>query len=351
MKKILTVSFFIITFAITIFASITVSNSPGNCSGAWSGCLNASADDSSLAKTVITTANKTGLWSGYGFNISSGNQITNVTIRADFFASNAGGFASVRVSGDNGVSYGIPHQIGGNTAEQTYFIDVTNDLYPPFWTPENLSNLLIFVTCFKYNVSKTTCNLDWLPVNVTINDTSPFASPSATPSYGYVILNTSFNSNFTGGNPPFTYYWDFKDGTDSTEQNPRHNFTTTGVFNVSFTVIDSDDDSYINIVSVTVGNFSFDRDPPNRTVNAGDNATITAIAMHLEGIPSLVTFSYQGCPPFSSCSFNPASGIASVTTSFTVDTNTTTPIGTYQMNLTGTGNGNSQTAPFTVIVV
>jgi hypothetical protein len=53
-----------------------------------------------------------------------------------------------------------------------------------------------------------------------------------------------------GGIPPYTYHWDFGDGTSSEEQNPTHTYTTVGNFTVTFSVEDvegnqSEDSSYV----------------------------------------------------------------------------------------------------------
>ena len=353
MKKVFIAPVLIVVIFAAAVLALSLFNSPSDCNGQWSNCANAFANDVLRASASLTSAatNKSSGWKNYSFNIAPGNQIINVTLRADYFSSLTNGYVVIKVSGNNGLDYGPPHTFGGNLMENSYIIDITKDRT---WTPDMLSNgnFLVNVTCFKNGgTGKPICYLDWLPVNVTINDTTPFAAPNATPPYGYVSLGTTFNGNVVGGNPPFTYYWDFDDGTDSTEQSPFHTYDTTGQFNVSFTVIDLDGDSYIGFTNVTVGDFSVDRDPPNATVNAGGNATTTTIAMHLEGIPSLVTFSSTGCPPFSVCSFQTASGIASLTTTFSVATSPSTPPDIYYVNITATGNGNARTVVFAVIVV
>ncbi len=43
----------------------------------------------------------------------------------------------------------------------------------------------------------------------------------------------------TGGEPPYTFLWDFGDGTTSTEENPIHTYASTGPYTVTLTVYDS----------------------------------------------------------------------------------------------------------------
>ncbi len=75
-----------------------------------------------------------------------------------------------------------------------------------------------------------------------------------------------FSDNSTGGDQPFSsYHWDFGDGQNSDEQNPTHQFTTTGTFTVKLTVYDHDHDQHtyqITIVVTAAG---------TGTENPGDN--------------------------------------------------------------------------------
>jgi len=64
--------------------------------------------------------------------------------------------------------------------------------------------------------------------NVSIN--SPYQADSGD--------NISFQGNATDGQEPYTWSWDFGDGTTSTLQNPTHNYTTHGIYLVNLTVTD-----------------------------------------------------------------------------------------------------------------
>ena len=182
-------------FTATVFATLQ-SNSPSLCSGQWTNCSNAFADNTNSATaTATSSANKTGTWQNYGFSIPNSAQINSVIVRADFFASKTTGFIDVRVSGNGGVSYGPAHVLGGNTAEQTFTIDVTNDIS---WTPAKLNdtNFRVQVICFKQGSGPNpTCNLDWIPVNVTY---MPFDfSVSANPSSGTVVQANNIQTTVT----------------------------------------------------------------------------------------------------------------------------------------------------------
>ncbi|HHH80352.1 MAG TPA: PKD domain-containing protein, partial [Thermoplasmatales archaeon] len=57
---------------------------------------------------------------------------------------------------------------------------------------------------------------------------------------GAVDEPVQFYGIATGGLPPYTYHWEFGDGTTSDEQNPLHIYRTPGQYNVALTVTDSE---------------------------------------------------------------------------------------------------------------
>jgi outer membrane protein OmpA-like peptidoglycan-associated protein len=65
------------------------------------------------------------------------------------------------------------------------------------------------------------------------------AMASANPPTGNAPLTVKFSGTAMGGCPPFTYAWDFGDGTTSTEQNPSHTYQTEGSMTPSLTVTDA----------------------------------------------------------------------------------------------------------------
>src|SRR3989338_9043954 len=112
----------ILTLTITFVSSTINTNNPSVCNGQWSSCSNAFADGGTKSTANM---NKNTTWRNYGFSLPSGSTIQEVMVRADFYASKTNGYIDVRVSKDGGNSYGAAHRVGGNTAEQTFWINVT----------------------------------------------------------------------------------------------------------------------------------------------------------------------------------------------------------------------------------
>lgn len=262
--------FLFLTFLFIISVSaVTQLNSPTTCSGLWTDCSNAFADNTNVATASVSTGvNKSGTWQNYGFSIENSSTITNVTVRADFFASKSNGFINVRVSGDGGNTFGPSHIVGGNTVEKTFLINVANDFA---WTPGMLSNasLRVNATCFKSGgAGNPTCKLDWIPVQV------------------------------------------------------------------MFTPFD----------------FTVNSNPNSTTILQGGSANTNVTVTLVGGNSQNVTLSQTGCPSLSTCTFSPSSGNPTYTSLFTIATDPTTPVGTYSINITGTGGGKSRNTIYTLTI-
>lgn len=78
-------------------------------------------------------------------------------------------------------------------------------------------------------------------------------SITADPVTGVVPLSVSFNSFVMGGQPPYQYLWNFRDGSTSTDAEPVHLFTATGSFTVTCTVTDINLQSVKDSVEVAAG--------------------------------------------------------------------------------------------------
>jgi len=69
---------------------------------------------------------------------------------------------------------------------------------------------------------------------------------------GYVGNAIQFYGSASGGVPPYSYHWDFGDGSVATEQNPTHVYTTEGTYTVTLTVTDSDGNTSIDTTTAEV---------------------------------------------------------------------------------------------------
>ena len=80
----------------------------------------------------------------------------------------------------------------------------------------------------------------------------------------------NFESSIIGGNEPYTYHWEFGDGSHSNLEHPNHIYTDVGVYQIKLSVVDSfgqqdtdtidlivDVDETISIVKEVKGGFGF----------------------------------------------------------------------------------------------
>lgn len=81
----------------------------------------------------------------------------------------------------------------------------------------------------------------------------PVAAIGANPASGVAPLTIDFNATVLSGDPPFTYDWDFGDGTTSTQEMVSHSYTDAGTFLATLTVTDADGDTGSDTAQIAVG--------------------------------------------------------------------------------------------------
>ena len=69
--------------------------------------------------------------------------------------------------------------------------------------------------------------------------------------YGFINESVQFTISVLGGQPPYTWLWDFGDNSYSTAQDPMHTYNQTGTYLINVTVADSDNNiSYDNVNAI-----------------------------------------------------------------------------------------------------
>ena len=77
---------------------------------------------------------------------------------------------------------------------------------------------------------------------------------AASKTSGNAPLETSFSCTVESGTPPYTYSWNFGDGTQgSSEQSIKHNYVTAGSYTATVSVTDSNSQTASKSIEITVG--------------------------------------------------------------------------------------------------
>lgn len=98
--------------------------------------------------------------------------------------------------------------------------------------------------------------------NIIVSNIPPSASFSFSPSNPNTANKVKFkDSSADSDGKIISYYWDFGDGTNSTEQNPQHRFYTPGTFKVTLRVTDNDNATGSKSLNINVGGRPQNRPP------------------------------------------------------------------------------------------
>jgi hypothetical protein len=69
---------------------------------------------------------------------------------------------------------------------------------------------------------------------------------------GIVGSSLNFESRIIGGNEPYTYQWDFGDGSSSNLAHPNHVYDNTGVYKINLNIIDSNGQQVTDTIDIII---------------------------------------------------------------------------------------------------
>ena len=134
------------------------------------------------------------------------------------------------------------------------------------------------------------------------------------PYSGVIGEDIQFSGSAFGGSEPYSYEWDFGDGSTSTEQNPLHSYSSLGTFDVTLTVTDDMGDTDTDTTSATVEDEPVIPDLVCRgslswsDVQSGGEVSNTFVVAN-EGDPgSLLDWEIVSFPDWGTWTFSPSSG-------------------------------------------
>jgi len=116
------------------------------------------------------------------------------------------------------------------------------------------------------------------------------ASSASSTDSGEAPLTVEFTASASGGATPYSFHWDFGDGTDSTEQNPNHTYSQAGTFAADLTVTDGTGKSDSDSLTIRV---DAPPDPLSAGASAAPESGFIPLAVEFTGIAS------GGTPPYS----------------------------------------------------
>jgi PKD repeat protein len=190
-----------------------------------------------------------------------------------------------------------------------------------------------------------------LSADFTFNPSSPTVGQSVT-----------FTPNVAGGTTPYSYAWNFGDGTSSTSASPSHAYNASGTFTVKLNVTDANNvvamASHTVTVSLvtTVGDFSVSVNPSHLSLVAGGSRNVTVV-VHSINFAGTVTLTVtitplvaNGPSATSSTSTVTLAINSTMISKLRLSTLASTPPGSYLVTVTATSGGlsHSTTAKLTV---
>lgn len=181
------------------------------------------------------------------------------------------------------------------------------------------------------------------PAPADVPPTGTITSPSTNVT---ITAGQSVVFSGTGTDPDGTvtaYSWTFPGGSPSTSSlaNPGNViYSTPGSFTATFTVTDNagltDPNPPTRTITVNPApDFSISTSPSSQSTIQGGNVAYTVSISPSNGFADVVNFSVSGLPSGASASFAPSSVTGSGSSTLTVTTSASTPVGTYALTISG----------------
>lgn len=197
------------------------------------------------------------------------------------------------------------------------------------------------------------------PAPADIPPTGVISSPSSnvTVTAGQSVFFDGSNSSDPDGTIS-SWSWTFPGGSPSTSSlaTPGNvTYNSAGSFTATLTVTDNANltDPHPPTRTITVNpapDFSISASPSSQPATQGSNAAYTVSVNALNGFTDTVNLSVSGLPSNASASFVPASVTGSGSSTLTVTTSSTTPVGSYTVSITGATATLSHTVNVTLTV-
>jgi PKD repeat protein len=133
-----------------------------------------------------------------------------------------------------------------NTQNPVHTYSIPGVYYACLTITANLSNGTVCTSTF--------CDSVW--ADTTGINPPPFCSADFTSTQVSGSISTFFTNLSSGTNASTSYFWDFGDGTTSTDENPVHLYATSGWYYVCLTIMDSTTncyDTYCDYINITIG--------------------------------------------------------------------------------------------------
>jgi PKD domain len=241
---------------------------------------------------------------------SSSGSVQSVAGTENYLLNVTGGtpYFTVQVNGDQNATVGFPAKISATVAYSTGI--PFNALGVVFRSSQFIYTFsfgdgtqpVVVTTGPTASITHTFGSAASYPITITVRDvqtpsriqeagfatvvvgtsvTGSFSVSTTSPATGQSV---SFTPSFSGGTPPYTYFWDYGDGSTDTGSSPSHQFAKSGNYTITVTVTDAVGRKYTTTHTVSVSQAIAPPPPPadnSLLIYGGVGVAIVAIGAAL----------------------------------------------------------------------